>query len=174
MSENKGIAGQFVIGDGLQQGGVIEPGLVADNHDASEMIYTPVGSVVPARGFWDRLSETISAVQADRQQSDKLRAMIREEVHNALYPGGTISAHEHRRVEMSEESGVRWRGVLYRVDEEKPASVPSGVCWACGEHGKAEEMMWLDQFGKRSHLIHATHECARVAFQKPETREHRG
>lgn len=82
-----------------------------------------------------------------------LRAFIRVEVHAAL-------------------DGLAKE--IRQSKEFQPVQVPAGVCWACGESGKAEEMMWLDQFGKRSHLIHATVECIRAAEAKPETREHRG
>lgn len=119
MSDEKMMDDYERVCAGLQQGGVIDPGSVADNHGAlEEIIYTPVVSVVSARGFWDRLSEAIDAVHAEHQQPEQMRAMIREEIHNALYPGGTIDAHDHRRVEMVEESGKRWRGVLYLVSEE--------------------------------------------------------
>lgn len=48
----------------------------------------------------------------------EIRAFIREEVHRALYPDAALAnPHEHRRIEMTEESGKKWRGVLYAVDE---------------------------------------------------------
>lgn len=47
-----------------------------------------------------------------------VRSLIREEVHRALYPDAALAnPHEHRRIEMTEESGKKWRGVLYAVDE---------------------------------------------------------
>lgn len=85
----------------------------------------------------------------------------------------SISVHEHRRVEMFEESGKQWRGMLYRVEAMPSEQVPPGVCWACGQPGKAEEMMWHER-GGRSHLIHATAECIKAAEIKPEIKEHRG
>jgi hypothetical protein len=63
----------------------------------------------------------------------------------------------------------------HATDPELPAvNTPSGICWTCGEHGESGAMMWLDRFGKNSHLIHATEECIRAAELKPELREHRG
>lgn len=51
--------------------------------------------------------------------SERVRACIREEVHCVLYPtAGLVSGHEHRRIEMIEENGKRWRGMLYAVEEE--------------------------------------------------------
>lgn len=51
--------------------------------------------------------------------SEQARACIREEVHRVLYPAaGLVNGHEHRRIEMIEENGKHWRGMLYAVEEE--------------------------------------------------------
>lgn len=116
---------------------------------------------------------------------ERMRVLIHEEVQRALYPGGGIVTHEHRRIDMYEQDGSHWRGMLYRVDDnttdpEMPAAqerVPGGTCWACGTRGESAEMMWYNPApheGKRSHLIHATAECIRAAALKPEEREHHG
>lgn len=50
----------------------------------------------------------------------RLRALIREEMHRALYPSIEMTnPHEYRRVEMTEESGKKWRGVLYAIDGDQ-------------------------------------------------------
>ena len=55
-------------------------------------------------------------VEMDEQ---RIRAIVREEVHRALYPVAEMAnPHEHRRIEMTEESGRKWRGVLYLVEKE--------------------------------------------------------
>jgi hypothetical protein len=104
---------------------------------------------------------------------DMIRALIKTTVHDALYPDGIVSAQKHRRVEMIEESGKRWRGVLYAVEEQESVShVPSdGVCWACKGYGT--DMEWHTRNG-RSHLIHANSECRELASEMPEQRNHRG
>lgn len=49
----------------------------------------------------------------------KLRKLVREEVHRALYPTAEMAnPHEHRRIEMTEQDGRKWRGVLYLVEQE--------------------------------------------------------
>lgn len=51
---------------------------------------------------------------------EKLRALVREEVHRAIYPTAEMAdPHEHRRIEMTEENGKRWRGVLYAVEQDE-------------------------------------------------------
>lgn len=160
---DKGIAGHFLMGDGL-------------NHYASDVPWT-----APTNAPQMPMSEP------------ELRAFVRREVHKALDELANelretkafqpVDTREHRRIEMTEDSGKRFRGVLYRVDEtpvedeaatdpEIPAvdvRVPSGICWACGGYGESAEMMWSGM-----HLIHATPECVHGAEIKPETREHRG
>ena len=49
---------------------------------------------------------------------NELRALIKQAVQHALYPGGLPDPHEYRRVELVEESGKRWRGMVYAVEEE--------------------------------------------------------
>jgi hypothetical protein len=87
---NDEIAGGFVIGDGLQQGYV-----------SLKMAHPSVAPSPPTLNGSD---------------IDIIRALVTTAVDKALYPGGTIDGHEHRRVEMSDQDGKRWRGVLYRVD----------------------------------------------------------
>lgn len=142
------IAGNFIVGDGLPQD--IDPGI-----------------------YWPPIAEpkpTSPVVMLDQQE---LRKMIEDAVQRALYPGGTISVHEHRRIEMVEESGKRWRGVLHRVDENATdpmvPAVPTGICWACKRPGEPLAMEWHG-----THLIHATDECRELANRTMETREHRG
>lgn len=51
---------------------------------------------------------------------DRVRALIREEVHRTIYPTAEmVNPHVHRRIEMTEESGDKWRGVLYKVEKEQ-------------------------------------------------------
>lgn len=108
----------------------------------------------------------------EESDADKrLRTLIREEVRHALYPGGLPDPHRHRRVEMTEEDGTRWRGMLYAVEEDQVHIPASGICWSCSQPG--ENMEWYKR-GGRSHLIHATPECRQRASEKPEVREHRG
>ena len=107
-----GIAGSFVIGDGLPQG---------------------------AESNWPFKTE------AD------LRAYIRAEVHAVL----DDLANELKQSKAFQPVAAE--------------HTPSGICWACREYGKAEEMMWYEH-----HLIHSTVECVRAAEVKPEQREHRG
>lgn len=173
---DKGIAGHFVMGDGLQQG---TPRYITIENDGFHV--TPYGQKV----FQEMAKEA---------QSVDLRQFIAEEIARQL-PGAIykvleddareiatnrafqpVDTHEHRRIEMTEESGKQWRGVLYRVEDEHATDpmvpavcVPGGICWACGGHGESAEMMWSG-----AHLIHATPECVHGAQIKPEIREHRG
>lgn len=158
---NKGMAGNFIMGDAPL------------NHYASDVPWSEPALTPEQVAAWPFKSE------------QELRAYVRKEVHQALdelanelrqrkaFQPTTVSVHEHRRVEMTEETGKQWRGMLYRVEAMPSEQVPPGMCWACGESGKAEDMMWHER-GGRSHLIHATAECIKAAEMKPETREHRG
>lgn len=103
---------------------------------------------------------------------EQLRLLVREEVHRAIYPVAELTnPHEHRRIEMVEESGLHWRGVLYATNAEPPYTPLSGVCWACLKPG--DDMQWYSREG-RSHLIHKSEECRKLAAEKPESKEHRG
>lgn len=142
MSE-KSIAGLFVMGDGLQQ------------------------------------HEQIAALPFATE--DALRAFIRAEVRKALEDDAReiatnpafqpINAHQHRRVEMTEENGLHWRGVLYATNAEPLYTPLSGVCWGCLTPGT--DMQWYSRDG-RSHLIHKSEECRQLAAEKQESKEHRG
>ena len=66
--------------------------------------------------------ELLDAFNAERCGWEQvwLRTLIREEVHRALYPAAEMAnPHEHRRIEMTEQDGRKWRGVLYLVEEEQ-------------------------------------------------------
>lgn len=71
---------------------------------------------------------TLASVQAHNVRfgelhlidEETLRKFVREEVHRALYPTAEmVNPHEHRRIEMVEENGKKWRGVLYLVEKEE-------------------------------------------------------
>jgi hypothetical protein len=50
----------------------------------------------------------------------RLRKLVREEVHRAIYPTAEMAnPHEHRRIEMVEQDGRKWRGVLYLVEQNE-------------------------------------------------------
>lgn len=166
---NKGLARHFFIGE-------------ADlNHYASDVPWSEPALTPEQVAAWPFTSELdlrrFIADEVARQLPDAIRKAVEEDAReiqqNPAFQPTSISVHEHRRVEMFEESGKQWRGMLYRVEAMPSEQVPPGMCWACGEQGKAEEMMWHER-GGRSHLIHATEECIRAAEIKPETREHRG
>lgn len=65
------------------------------------------------------VESSASGDEDEESEADKrLRLMIREEVHRALYPDAALAnPHKHMRVEMTTEQGDKWRGVLYAVDE---------------------------------------------------------
>lgn len=204
MSDNKGIAGHFLMGEWnrLTSGEMNTPppmnhyasdvpwvpGIAIVGEPGPEIIHLPEGAQVhpndkPEVVF--PLSEKSQITILPFMSLDQLRAFVDERVRKVLeedaraiqqnpaFQPTSISVHEHRRVEMFEESGKQWRGMLYRVEPMPSEQIPAGKCWACGESGKAEEMMWHER-GGRSHLIHATAECIKAAEMKPETREHRG
>lgn len=147
-----------------RQGGVIEPSgipLVSDD-PGPEVVYLPKNATVTPVPFLQSAIEHIDM--------NAMRKAIDDAIQRALHPGGTISAQEYRRIEMSDQDGKRWRGMLYRVDEDTPPHVPvTGICWACARPGGNMQMEWHGQ-----HLIHATDECRILAQSKPEQREHRG
>jgi hypothetical protein len=121
MSDEK-IASRFVMGDGLQQG---DP---ANTVDLTTWQYNPtLGNTAGAGTYVGNLQwvapppspypvPACISTEASLTE-DRVREIVETAVQQALYPGGTISTHEHRRVEMIEESGKRWRGMLYPVDE---------------------------------------------------------
>lgn len=108
---------------------------------------------------------------------EMLREMVAEHVKHALYPESTISTHQHRRVEMVEETGKRWRGVLYAVEDEELGTHrsyalkarhepgPSGVCWVCGKPGE-DMSTFVRGPGRTNELIHRTEECISGAYRK--------
>lgn len=72
------------------------------------------------QGIFAGLAESIKTLkeEQDRVETERLRKVVREEVHRALYPDAALAnPHEHMRVEMTTEQGEKWRGVLYAVDE---------------------------------------------------------
>ena len=128
MSENKGIAGQFVY---LPKNAQVYPN------------WRPFATEAELRAFVTKIVRDVLEEDARAIQE-----------HKAFQP---VSVDQHK------------------TDPMLPAvRTPSGICWACEQPGESAEMMWLDQFGRRSHLIHNTAECIRAAENKPEQREHRG
>lgn len=96
----------------MATGDVVDlPPLMFDNHE-HELVLPPIEH----EGV--QMAKCIANICVlDGQQ---LRKLVREEVHRALYPSAEMAnPHEHRRIEMVEENGKKWRGVLYAVEDEQ-------------------------------------------------------
>lgn len=173
MSDEK-IAGGFVMGDGLQQGGNDDRAQDESQQPASHWTISP--DLVKGPAVYPTFSRPWRVDIPRYMTEEQARTMICEEVHRALYPeqDGIVGAHRHRRIKQIDEDGTEWRGVLYPVDVYKTdpmlqAVVPTGICWACKRPGESVAMAWYG-----THLIHATEECRELAGRTPEQREHRG
>lgn len=74
------------------------------------------------QGIFAGLAESIKTLkeEQERVETERLRKVVREEVHRALYPDAALAnPHEHRRIEMTEQDGKKWRGVLYRIGDDE-------------------------------------------------------
>jgi len=99
-------------GEHLTADNVIEHRLLMCGDDSPEMLYTSTLVSVQAHN--------VSFGQLHLIDEETLRKFVREEVHRALYPAAEMAnPHEHRRIEMVEETGRKWRGVLYLVEEDQ-------------------------------------------------------
>ena len=59
------IAGHFVVGDGLQQGVVIEPGMVVSGEPGPEIVTIPAGAQVYPRTFDTRRHKRVRLIDDD-------------------------------------------------------------------------------------------------------------
>jgi hypothetical protein len=86
-------------------------------YDRDEFELHP-GATVPTRK-----QKAVAAMCATLIDSDvdKLRSIIREEVHKALHEDhsdGVVDPRQFQRIEITDTDGKRYRGLVYLVEEE--------------------------------------------------------
>lgn len=93
--------------------------------------HLPPGGALAIGGVLERSMDTIGILRPVTTpielvnrfsliDDEQLSKLVREAVHRALYPTAEMAnPHEHRRIEMTEQDGKKWRGVLYAVDQNE-------------------------------------------------------
>lgn len=157
------VAGNFVIGDGLQQGGVIDGPPVIFGNGSPETLYFPQNVTVKHTDvqltpYGEQLFRDI-ADASTREKPVDLRRFIADEIARQL-PAAIRKVLEDDAKEIA--TNPAFQSVYV------PAT---GVCWACGKGNGV--FQWFTR-GGHSHLIHKSEECRRIAETKQEAREQQG